>query len=454
MRKLLLLLALASGSVSYSQPTNDNCANATTLTVNGSILCGQTTNNATTQTGEHCAASGGGVTPRTVWYRFTATSTSMVINVLRTNSINCFGYLSVYGPNPTCMPGAGSAILSCVLMNGDPGYYPLLTGLTVGATYFVNYNGSDCGGGNDRFHNFCIGVYTPASNNTAPNASQINQCGFVYNGTTLGGYSATGGGTRRDDFDGDGSNDVPWVGNNDSWFYFCAGAAGTYNIQFNVGTCIFSGANSGGQMSILKGSPSTGFTNIGNSTNPTASGSSWTSSNFSLGAGECVYLVVDGFAGDGCNYSYTLTNVSGGCVLLNNITNLSNKVYKDKVELYWDNLDGIIKNYTIERSLDGYVFSEIANLASESIKVDYIDNFIPNVSVIYYRLSTDDSGIKQFSSITVANLKDNKKVCSIKIFDVYGRQYTEDNLPKGVVIYVTEFEDGHVETSKEYNVEK
>ncbi|MFN3918361.1 MAG: hypothetical protein ACK4K0_11580 [Flavobacteriales bacterium] len=55
-----------------AQPANNLCANATALTVDGALVCG-TTNSATTQAGEHCAASGGGITPRTIWYSFVAT---------------------------------------------------------------------------------------------------------------------------------------------------------------------------------------------------------------------------------------------------------------------------------------------------------------------------------------------------------------------------------------------
>jgi hypothetical protein len=451
MKKLLLTIisAVLLGLTMYSQaPSNDNCVSATSLTVNGTLLCVNTAS-ATTQSGEQCA-SYNGQTNRTIWFSFVATSTTMVLNILKTNITNLPGVLSVYGPNVTCVPGAAQQILGCTILNGDPGYYPQLTGLTVGATYLVQYNGSDGGGSNSRVHNICIGVYNEATNNTATNATQINQCGFVYNGTTLGGYSATGTGTRRANFDGTGGDDVPWVGNNDSWFYFCAGAEGTYNITFNVGTCVFSPPNAGGQMSILTGSPSIGFTNIGNSTNPTASGSSWTSSNFTLTTGQCVYLVVDGFAGDACNYSYTLTNVSGGCILLNNKTNLSGKVFSDRVSLSWDNIDGIYRDYSLERSLDGVNFSEIVVVSSASQKNNFNDLIIPNtVSTLYYRLSTIENELKSFSSVFVANLKNNKKIKSTKIFDVFGKEYSENNLPSGVVIYVIEFENGHMETKKE-----
>lgn len=50
MRKLYLFtfFTILLVGKTYAQPANDACASATALTVNGSLLCGQTTNNATT----------------------------------------------------------------------------------------------------------------------------------------------------------------------------------------------------------------------------------------------------------------------------------------------------------------------------------------------------------------------------------------------------------------------
>jgi hypothetical protein len=95
--KILILISLTLLSfVGLSQvPSNNDCANATSLTVDGPLLCNQNTNNATSQTGESCLSGAGGVTNRTVWYTFVATSSTMILNVLRNNNINCFGQISV-----------------------------------------------------------------------------------------------------------------------------------------------------------------------------------------------------------------------------------------------------------------------------------------------------------------------------------------------------------------------
>lgn len=399
MRKITLILAALFPILLAAQPANDNCANATTLTVGGSLICGQTTNAATTEGGEYCASSGGGITPRTVWYRFTATSTTMVLNVLRTNDINCFGRLSVFGPNPTCQPTAGNAILDCFLMNGDPGYYPELTGLTVGASYLVQYNGQGCGGPGDNFHDFCIGVYEKAINSTVNTPTIINECGIVFNGTTQGGYSPSGTDVGFRNLDGNAGTtcpacgaqpgaDVPFVVNNDSWFNFCSASGGTWQVNFNVGTCVFSGINSGLQMAVFTGTPSA-LTWHSQAPNPTAAGGTWTSPTITLAAGACAYLMVDGFAGDACSYSYTLTNLSGGCILLPiRYVSFTGQKWENANQLAW-RIDGVGNTayFAVERSSNGVDFEELGRMEYAAQKADYeFWDDQPLGGLNYYRL--------------------------------------------------------------------
>jgi gliding motility-associated-like protein len=316
--KLLFIVLLASLNC-FAQPANDNCANATTLVVNAPYQC-TTTAAATTQTDEQCA-SYAGQTNRTIWYRFTASATTMVLNVIKRNVTNGPGVVSVYGPNATCVPGAGSQILTCTILNGDPGVYQPLTGLTIGAVYLIQYNGSDSGGPNNRVHDVCFGIFTPATNNSVATGSVIDACGTTFNGTTMGGYFPSGNGIGFRNLDdnlatecpscptGYGA-DVPFVVNNDSWFSFCAASAGTWQVTFTVGACTLSGVNSGLQMAIFTGTPGA-LTWFAQAPNPTQTGNTWVSPNITLAAGECAYLMVDGFAGDACGYSYTLTPIGG-----------------------------------------------------------------------------------------------------------------------------------------------
>lgn len=402
MRKFTLILMALFPILLMAQPANNNCANATNLTAGAPLVCGQTTNAATTESGEYCAGSGGGITPKTVWYRFTATATTMVLNVLRTNDINCFGRLSVFGPNPTCQPTAGNAILDCVLMNGDPGFYPELTGLTVGASYLVQYNGQGCGGANDNYHDFCIGVYEKAINSTVNTPTIINECGVVFNGTTQGGYSPSGTDVGFRNLDGNAGTtcpacgaqpgaDVPFVVNNDSWFNFCSASGGTWQVNFTVGSCVFSGINSGLQMAVFTGSPSA-LTWHSQAPNPTASGGTWTSPTITLAAGQCAYLMVDGFAGDACSYNYTLTNLSGGCILLpiRYISFTGQKLEYANLLAWATEGEGNSTYFGVERSADGVNFTEVGrvnSLANSSQKAEYeFWDDQPLGGVNYYRL--------------------------------------------------------------------
>jgi hypothetical protein len=334
-------------------------------------------------------------------------------------------------------------------MNGDPGVYQQLTGLMVGATYRVQYNGLDCGGSNDRFHNFCIGIYTPASNNTVNTPSIISECGQIFDGTTQGGYSPTGIGLRRANFDNlsttctacNSNDDVPWVANNDSWFSFCVSSTSIYNITFNVGNCIFSPPNSGAQMSILTGSPSVGFTNIGNSTNPTPSSSSWTSSNFTVNSGECIYLVVDGFSGDACNYSYVLNVVSGGCVVLTvelssfTVKNLNNYNYVEWVTETEFNND----YFRLEKSSDGekWIFlDKINGVGSTQLKqiYSYIDrDFDENIN--YYRLIQVDFDGTEYDKgiVSIDNSRNRPNI--IIIYNTIGQVVSEEYVGLKIIYY-------------------
>ncbi|MFN3918360.1 MAG: T9SS type A sorting domain-containing protein [Flavobacteriales bacterium] len=342
--------------------------------------------------------------------------------MLRTNNINCFGRISVYGPNAACVPSSASAILNCQLLNGDPGVYPLLTGLTVGATYRIQYNGQDCGGGNDRHHDICIGIYNVANNNTVNTPALINDCGTIFNGTTQGGYSVSGTGVGGRNLDGNNATtcpacggqpgaDITFVINNDSWFTFCAANAGIWQVTFNVGSCVFSGVNSGLQMALFTGSP-TALTWHSQAPNPTYTGGSWTSPTITLGAGQCAYLMVDGFAGDACSYSYQLTNVSGGCILLPiELLDFSGRANKYYNELSWitaseQNNDFFI----IERSTDGIEFREIGKVkgagSSSSVRLYNYTDRIPKAGTNYYRLvQTDFDGTTTRSKIIVLENK-------------------------------------------------
>lgn len=418
--------ATYSGLV-YNKSANNNCASATTLT-SGSACVSSNTVGDNTQSGEvapPCTAfGGGGVTDRTQWFRFTATSTQMVLDYMRTLQTNCATSLAVYGPFTSgtgCLPTAAQSIY-CEngIAAGDPGDHNLLSGLVVGKDYLIQILNKDCGGSGSHEAYFCIGISNAATNNAPGAATNINACGTVFNGNNGQGYYPSGTGTALSNLDGNSSttcsgcatgNDVPYVVNNDSWFNFCSANSGQWQISFSVGSCFQAAPNNGLQMSILTGS-STSLTNLQNAPNPTSPGSTWTSSTISLTAGQCAYLVVDGFAGDQCTYSYTLTNISGGCVLLPvELSQFVAQRFERQAYLKWIIESERDNNYfTLERSLNGQDWTqvtEIGSIGNHNFRYEYgfMDDLegIVSTQTVYYRLSqTDRNGNRKEIGLAVS----------------------------------------------------
>jgi hypothetical protein len=105
--------------IAVAQPPNDNCANATNLTVNGPCVNG-TTVGATIQSGEvsrNC--NGGPAENQSVWYRFTATSNTLFIAF--EDGPDCDVNLELFNGSAACP---------------DPGYIGCVDWGTGGGTLF------------------------------------------------------------------------------------------------------------------------------------------------------------------------------------------------------------------------------------------------------------------------------------------------------------------------------
>jgi hypothetical protein len=385
---------------------NPECASATTLTIDASLLCGQNTNGFG-GVGDGCTISGSG---QTVWYKFTvpAATTSLVLNLLGTSStLPHFGLYSGSCAGLTCTQN-----IIFTLNSGDPGKHILLSSLTAGATYFVQVQS----GSSTLNSQFCISVNNVANNSIAPaNALLIDDCGVTYNGTTNGGYYPSGTSTGSNNLDGatttatgvsETGDDVSFVVNNISWFKFCSVNAGTYNVQFDVVSCVFTGTSSGSQMAILRGTDNS-MTNIWQATNPTQPATPiQTSPSFTLAANGCAYLVVDGFAGDACTYSYVLTETSGSCRLLPIELFSLNAVDKNKyVEITWATSSEINNDYfEVEKSTNGVDFFSIERIEGSGMSANAIfysaKDYNPSSGVSYYRIKqVDFDGKFSFSKI-------------------------------------------------------
>jgi hypothetical protein len=462
MKKILTLNIIFLFSLCvYSQPPNDNCLNAISLTL-GTNLCGQS--------GE-CYLNFTG-TQSSMWYSFSASTSSLVVDFIQNNSTNSPPDYMVFGPYTTLATGCVNVTSACTggtvlaaaqptnyisaaggvsfdYANGDPGNYVELNGLSTvvgNNTYLIQIQNNNTAGSFSRWTKFCLGVHNVAGNTMPTAASLINSCGVTFNGSTAGGYFPNASGPGFSNLDnnaatqcaacgGNPGSDLTYVINNPSWYTFCSSNAGTYNVSFNVNSCVnssFTGAT-GSQMALLTGNTSA-FTNVWQAASPTLVGAATqTSPNFTLAAGGCAYLVVDGFAGDACSYSYVLTNVTGGCILLPIELLSFNALQKgNEIDLTWATAtEKNNKYFSIEKSENGVDFKsiEIVNGSGTTVNAMFYSSVDHNPlsGISYYRLKqTDYDGKFTYSSIVSVDYKNDKDLK----FDIIPNPSSENELTR------------------------
>lgn len=423
-------------------PPNDNCANAITLTPGNPLQCGQNSTDATMQLNE-CFVDILGATESSMWYRFTATNDSLVLSFIQTNTTSLSPMIFVAGPfapGTGCYPSApcacaapwydftvqqyqGSASACYLTSNGDPGNHMLLTGLSPGFDYLIRIQNNNSPPA--RWAQFCIGIAEPASNTTPSGSSVIDECGTSFSGNTNIGNYPSGSSLGFNNLDNNAGttvggasqagDDVTYIINNDSWFQFCAVNAGTWQVTINgIGSCQLSAPNAGVQASIFTGNPSS-LTNIYSFPSPMAPGSSNTSSTFAIGAGECAYVVVDGFAGDACNYSLSLTNIAGGCILLPiELNSFDVVIIGGKAQIRWSTSSESNNDYfTVMKSSDSDFFKPVGKIqgaGNSNVLLFYDFEDSESISATtYYRLKqTDFNGDYSYSEVISVSPKANE----------------------------------------------
>lgn len=117
-------------------PVNDDCASAVSLTVNGALLSGESSSNAT-QTLAPCAAA----QANDVWYKFTANGNRAQVTVVGAGGLNAV--VQAFGGScGSLVPVAGS----CTNATGNNGTeYMIATGLTAGQEYFIRVYNANAG---------------------------------------------------------------------------------------------------------------------------------------------------------------------------------------------------------------------------------------------------------------------------------------------------------------------
>ncbi len=292
----------------------------------------------------------------------------------------------------------------------------------------------------------CISADPTPSNTRASGATLIDQCGTLFSGTNKG-YAPSNVLPGNENLDGNAAttcptctsgDEVPYVINNDSWFHFCATIAGDWSVDFQDITSCVNGA--GLQMSLFKGIP-TNLAFVWSASSPTLPGAvQQTSAAFTVNAGQCVYLVVDGFAGDQCDYKYELHNLTTPCVLLPielgdffvvNIEGINKVVWTTFSEINSD-------YFTLERSNNGNDWRTISNIKAAGNSSGYktysvLDDEYKN-DLNYYRLSEFDlNGEKSLSKIISIDNMDGL-VFKVKTVNVLGQEV--DDAAKGLVFEI------------------
>lgn len=151
---------------------NNNFANAQALTVNGGSVTGTTCGNLESGETTGCNTSAN----ISVWYKFTATSTTHYVKIWHTSG-GCYFGSAVYGGSslPTSSCGNNGPI-SCQSSSGGPLIHLYhLTNLTVGATYYIQVvygSGGPCG----QNATFNIGVTTANPGGTITNKPPLRTC--------------------------------------------------------------------------------------------------------------------------------------------------------------------------------------------------------------------------------------------------------------------------------------
>lgn len=447
-------------SVSSGPPVNNNCPNATSLTVNSSCTITNATNLNSTNSGiadPGCGSYNGG----DVWFSFVAPASGSVSIESFANSMTD-GAMALY--SGTC----GSLSLIACDDDGGSGLMPYLSSaVTPGQTYYIRFWEYD----NDNQGTFgiCVVAGVPPSGNQ--NCTSGTQ---VCDDSSFGGNSD---GFATQELNS-GNQGCLSTEHQSSWYYFQTTAAGTIDLSINPSSNIdydFAlwgpNANCGSLGAPIRCSFASGFTTNsetgsyntglaltvpgapGNSIGPTdGSGTDdldgW-SQRLTVSAGEIYILLIDNFTADNTSFNLDWTFSSPG--LLNCIptplpvefTDFLGYNFKQYNALNWKTITEVNNDYfTIERSLDNENWQIIHNEngaihSSVELNYSYTDREYTRNHVNYYRLSqTDiDGNRKILKTISINNIDMNKSV--EKILDIMGRTITPES--KGLqIIYYTD----------------
>lgn len=400
-------------------PANDNCGGAVALTVNPDQLCGTVTaGTIASASASPDANSCFGTDDDDVWFSFVATAPSHDIDLLNVTGSTTDLYHSVF--TGSC----GS--LGTALLCSDPNF-STLTGLTIGVTYYVRVYSWTATAGQTTSFNICIGTPPPSGpcGNPVNNDYCSNPAVLTYNP----GSSWTS--TTSPLFTGDIPANLGGVFcgsiENNSWYQFVASSTTHTFVFSNITNC---SNNWGVQAQVYNVTTNgslccTNFASVSNCYNPgTTTGGTVTATGLTVG--NTYYLMVDGNAGDDCDFSVGDWSASG--ILPIELISFTGEQKGVSNLLQWITASELNNDFfTIEKSPDGIHFENILEAdgaGNSNVNLNYsaVDNF-PFSGLNYYRLKqTDYDGQHTYSNIILIE----NKLEGILVSNVHPNPTTED----------------------------
>lgn len=389
-----------------SVTNNSNlCASAIPLGVNNACVAGGNTGATLT-----AGTDGGCQTPAsTVWYKFTAVSTSSTVTVSSSGGFDA--EVTVFSATGVC---TGLTQIACRDAGGSGGTETAnLAGLTIGATYYVMVDGQGTSVGSHcvsvRSNVACGANPQPANTcSAAPSISNLNgYCGVTSADYTSNQYNTLITGSPV--FCNGGSIE------NNSFLQFTANGIRT-TFQYTITTDAPNGGppcDSGIQLQVymVSGPCETGvWTPISTCPNPTGVvGTVGTITLNGLIPGQNYFIMFDGFAGDECGYM--LNVLEDGVILPVELLSFNGKNTQEGHLLTWEAVEKSgFTAYEIERSDDGTVFGKIGEISAgnKSGNYSFLNKNIRKNN--YYRLRMrEENGQSEFSKIIYLGENPQKK---------------------------------------------
>ena len=392
-------------------PSNDDPCSATTLTVNTSCNYNSYTNISATATSGVAAPGCANYLGGDVWYTAVIpASGSLGINS-KSSTITDGGMAIYYG---TCN---SLTLISCDdASSANSGNMPFINISTrpVGSTVYIRFweNGNNNNGsfqicaselnacGNDQTNDYCS------------NPAQLFKGSGNWSSSTSSTYTPDRPGNISSIFCGGGVTTI----DNNSWYQFTASSTTeTFNFS-SVSNCLNNKGIQAQVFAVTNNSSSccTAFTSKSNYYNPGNSTTLGTVTATGLTINQTYILMVDGYAGDQCDFTVTGWTATGILTTLSiELNSFYGKTEENDNILYWETLTEKNNDYfIIEKSNDGITFETVGHVSgngtTNEIKTyNFIDkNNLTNL--VYYRLiQVDINGEKhKFDIISLRKTSD------------------------------------------------